>query len=307
MGDKQALDIRALDIQDTITEVVSNALIYTGYTTTIDANTTDAVWYIKRTRIIGNTTYVNWASDGAGTNQWALRTSYFGDPGLLNTTSLIFDGNNDYVSFGNVFNYDNSNAWSFSGWMKLDNFAAQRTIYSKTTADANVYGWAFSITTGGIVNVLARSPGALTSTNFAIVVPVGSWFHFMFTYAGGSNVNGIRIYINGVVDTVPGSSALNSVLASQTAMIGTRNGSFPWSGKMDEISFWDKALSAAEVAQVYDSGVPSMLSQETFAGNLDNWYPFDGDTSPTILDAIGSVNGTMTNMAGAASFSGDVP
>ncbi len=307
MGDKNPIDIRLLDIQDTITEVVSNALSYTGYTTSIGANTTDSVWYIKRTRRIGTLTYVNWASGGAGTNQWALRTTYFDDPGLLNGVSLLFDGNNDYVSFGNAFNYDASNAWSFSAWLKLDNIAAQRQIYSKATADANVYGWNFAITTGGLVQVQARAAGTLTATTFAIIVPVGSWFHFVFTYAGGSNTNGMRVYIDNVVDSVPGSSAINSLLASQTAMIGTRNGGFPWSGKMDEVSLWDKALSASEVSDLYNSGVPSMLSQESFAGNLDHWYPFDGDTSPTILDAIGSVNGTMINMAGSASFSGDVP
>ena len=293
---------------DEITETISASLIYKGRSYVFDSATSDPVWQISRTRLIGNTSYTDWALDATHTAQWTDRASYFGAAGLLNTTSLLFDGVNDSVSFGNVFNYDSSNAWSFSTWLKLDNYAAQRTIYSKSTNDANVYGWTFSVTTGGVINVLARAPGTLTSTNFNIIVPVGTWFHFAFTYAGGSNINGARIYINGVVDTVPGSTGLNSLLASQTAYIGMRNTAIPFSGKMDEVSIWNKELSQAEVTSIYNSGAPNFISQLSFAGNLVNWYRFDNDTpGPTITDEIGGVNGTMINMSGASNFTSDVP
>ena len=305
--DEQALDVNALvRPEDTLTERVSASLTYYGSTYELGSATSAPVYRLWRERKIGTVTTVTQAV--GRTNKWTERTTIFGDPALLNTTSLLFDGVNDAVSFGNVFNYDVSNAWSFSAWLKLDNYAAQRTIYSKSTNDANVYGWTFSVTTGGVINVLARAVGTLTSTNFNIIVPVGTWFHFAFTYAGGANINGARVYIDGVVDTVPGSTGLNSLLASQTAYIGMRNTAIPFSGKMDEVSLWDKALSAAEITSVYNAGAPDVLSQKTFAGNLMHWYTFENDTpGATIADEIGGINGTMLNMLGASNFTDDVP
>ena len=74
-------------------------------------------------------------------------------------------------------------------------------------------------------------------------------------------------------------------------------------GYMDELSFWDKALSGSEVTTIRNSGVPTDLSSED---NLIGYWR-NGDTVgtsvyPTIEDYSSNSNdGTMTNM-----ISGDI-
>ena len=65
-------------------------------------------------------------------------------------------------------------------------------------------------------------------------------------------------------------------------------------------------LSAAEVTQLYNSGVPTNLAADeggyASSADLTHWWRMgDEDTYPTITDNAGSINGTMTNMT-----SGDI-
>jgi hypothetical protein len=128
------------------------------------------------------------------------------------------------------------------------------------------------------------------------------------TYNGNQNMNGVRVYVNNVLDTTPGSAAVsNSILSGQDAMLGARNTGFFYSGYMDEVGIWNKALSAAEVSAIYNSGAPNDIRLLASAGNLQNYYRMgDGDSYPTILDNQGTDNGNMVNMS-ASNFVTNVP
>jgi len=223
---------------------------------------------------------------------------------------MYFDGINDNVSFGNSFLYDRTNQFSMSFWLKPDNLAAQRCFYSKTTADANVYGFNLQITTAGRVAIQMRSSGGTLAawTGTTQAVQAGVWNHVVVTYDGGSNQNGFRAYVNAVVDSTPGSSALTGTwLTGQTALIGERQGGFHFVGNIDEASIWGKNLSAAEVSELYNSGSPQDLTEHSATAYLAHWYRLgDNDTFPTVLDHVGSVNGTM-QITTSAAFEEDVP
>jgi hypothetical protein len=88
--------------------------------------------------------------------------------------------------------------------------------------------------------------------------PIGSWHHYAVTYDGSATFAGIKIYIDGVSQTLTNTSAgtyTGMVNGTQDLNIGSRSwqpsaGSF-W-GKMDETHVWkNRELTAAEVTDIY--------------------------------------------------------
>ena len=67
---------------------------------------------------------------------------------------------------------------------------------------------------------------------------------------------------------------------------------------IDEWALFDKVLSASEVSNIYNSGVPADLSGES---DLIGWWRFEDDTSDS---SSNSNSGTLTN---GATFSSTTP
>jgi len=80
----------------------------------------------------------------------------------------------------------------------------------------------------------------------------GKWHNFVFVYRG---VNDATAYVDGVDDTDiagpldPGTPAYST----DGLTIGSRDGSFPFLGTIDDIRIYDRALTAPEVAAIYHS------------------------------------------------------
>lgn len=289
----------------TITEVVNSSTTYIGKTRTSDEDHDEPHWQIQRILTIGNTTTQSFANDGIYNNKWSERTSLFAANDISNIYSTSFNGINQGVNFGNSFtSMDVGSQWSMSFWVWVDNYASQRCIYSKTTNDGNVYGFSIQITTSGNIFLQARTTGFLINHTGTNVVPTQQWFHLAITYAGGNNFNGIRVYTDGVLDSSGASGAMGTTLhLGQNALLGKRNTAFPFSGKLDEVSFWDKALSLAEVNAVKNAINLSTLS---FGDTLiHHWRMGDGDAHPWMLDNVGTTNGLMENM-NSSNFTTDV-
>jgi hypothetical protein len=225
-----------------------------------------------------------------------------------NSLSTSFDGINDYIDFGNTHLYDASTAFSISMWVKPQNVAAQRTLFAKATNDANVYGYILYHNSSGDLFLQMRSAGNLRSHTFTgSTLTASTWQMVTLTYAGASNINGARVYVNTTVGTTPSTGPLGTWLSGQDFTLGSRNTTFNFSGNIDEITIWDKALSSTEVAELYDAGTPINPTTHSAASNLQSWYRMgDNDVYPTITDNQGTDDGTMTNM-NSGDFVLDVP
>lgn len=302
-------DSRYTPSYKTLTSTVNSNLKYTGESEVVDGLTSRPIWRISRYIKQGSLETVEYANGGEFSATWDLRDSYFTPATLTNTLSTSFDGIDDFVGFGDAFLYDRTTQFSMSFWVKPNNLAAQRCIYSKVTADANVYGFNIQINTAGRIILQPRSVGSLLIwTDNSLSVAAGVWNHVVVTYDGGSNLNGFRVYVNGVMATIPGSSTMSGTwLSNQTAMLGSRNSALYYSGYMDEVSIWNKALTQAEVVEAYGGGGPTNLFNHSSVGNLKNYYRMgDLDTFPAVTDNQGISNGTCINMI-PANFVSDVP
>lgn len=240
-----SLYVRTDENKLVLIDTVNSTLTYEGRAN-FGTDTDDSRWQIKRIYRIGTVVYQDYANNGKYNLSWEERGSAFPAPQFFNTLSTNFDGINDFVNFGDVFDeFDVGNQWSMSFWINPDNIASQRCIYSKVTQDVNVYGFSIQITTSGKIFLQCRSSTYLLShTGSTLTIATGVWQHLVVTYNGGNNLNGFRVYLNSAVGTTPSSSAMAATLyTGQSAQFGSRGNSFYYSGNMNEITFWEKALS----------------------------------------------------------------
>ena len=266
------------------------------------------IWQVRRIAKVGSITETECADDGKFTQIWDDRVSLFPVPPFIDVLSTNFDGINDHLNGGDIFKFDNANAFTISMWIKPDNLSAQRCLYSKTTLDANVFGIGLYHNDAGKLFLQMRASGQLTSHTGGIDLTASVWQHVVLTYSGNQNINGSLFYVNAVADTTPASANItNTLLFGDDALFGRRGVAFHYSGNMNEVSIWNKQLSASEVATLYNDGSPQDVEGVSFNSNLVSFYKMgDGDIHPTILDNVGSSDLTMINME-EEDFEEDVP
>jgi hypothetical protein len=227
-----------------------------------------------------------------------------------NNKSLLFDGIDEYLTYGDTFLYDVNDTFSMNIWIKPNNLTARKALFSKSTLDANVYGYMLYHEGDGKLFLQARTSGGLRQHTFATsIVTADVWQMVTLTYSGTSNINGFKAYLNGVVGSTPASGTLpSSWLLNQDFYVGRRSNAFYFKGNVDEFSAWNKELSQAEVTEIYNSGLPNSLLTHSAAANLKGWSKNgDGDTYPTISDQSGNnEDATMVNME-AEDIVEDVP
>ncbi len=134
----------------------------------------------------------------------------------------------------------------------------------------------------------------------ANAITVGVWYHVAFVYDGTQtgNANRLKLYINGVAQTlsfdgttIPATTS--SLLAGQTFTAGANLGDGNVD-HIDEVRVWNTALSATTISDWKDKLLGSC--HPNFA-NLVLYWPLNNNSNPTIATAgLGTAySGTLTN------------
>ena len=110
-----------------------------------------------------------------------------------------------------------------------------------------------------------------------------------------------KVYINGQ-DHGAGALSLPNGVSEMPNLHFPRNFTSPIS--LAQFTLWDKALSSAEVLELYHSGHYLNPQLHSAASNLDHWFVFDNtlssnpDTTSQIFDRVGTLTGSITTQAG---------
>jgi len=231
--------------------------------------------------------------------------------GLLNEYSLNFDGSNDILNCGdsNDFSFGNGttdSAFSISAWINVGtllfaprpiaskNFSSQQEYTLYVASDGKLYFILYDTLGGSSDHATIQSASAGT-------ISTGSWFHVVATYSGNGSTSGMGMFVNGSALTTTASSNNYTAMDNGTGdfLIGHDKVSRKtFSGNIDELSIWDKELSASEVTDLYNGGTPTDLAGMS---NLVGWWRMGDPTGtaafPTIVDqSTNSNDGTMSNM-----------
>lgn len=227
-----------------------------------------------------------------------------------NAYSVDLDGSNDYVDCGGNADFSftdgagNDSAFSISAWVKLDSNNRARVAGKGNTE------WLFGTDSSGRFNMILWSNDGTSAylQKFSTALSTGSWHHILCTYDGSNTAAGINLYKAGsLVSSTVGNAGTYAGMASQQGSLRLGQwelNSSVMNGLIDEVAVFNSELSASDVSDIYNSGVPADISS---LSPLGYWRMGDnnGGTGTTITDqGSGGNNGTLTN---GPTFSSDVP
>jgi hypothetical protein len=224
--------------------------------------------------------------NGTVTNA-SLTTDRFGNC----NSAYYFNGSNAYISASSS-SFNSLNHFTISFWLQVDNYpSAGSYMITKGNETSGGSPLSFRCYTGalpfqylGTDNFISGTPVVRYATTSAF--SSNNWHHLTLTYDGSDQI----VYIDGTSST---SVSQTGSLRTNTdpLMIGARffagNLQDAFEGKLDDIGVWNRALTATEVADLYqgEGDIPNYLP----ATNLIAWYPFKFNANDKSGNAINGI------------------
>lgn len=178
--------------------------------------------------------------------------TFAGDVGYSgsNFGSLTFDGTDDYVPIGSTGFPTASFAGTLSAWARTNTITGGFDLivsYGGTSTNAARF-LGITNTSGGNPIPCSFLFGGYANDLFASGVPLNTWFNMAGVYTGTNAL----MYVNGVLVSGPTAKSWNT--SSGNANIGRQtNGSEYWNGNIAQVSIYNRALTATEIAQNYNA------------------------------------------------------
>ncbi|UCF42224.1 MAG: LamG domain-containing protein [Planctomycetota bacterium] len=195
------------------------------------------------------------AYDSAGGNDG----TFVGEPSWTTGQidgALEFDGENDYISCGTGPALTGMGPFSVSAWVKTDIVKGHAIVVQRGPGSANNGMYGVSILADGRAQFGVYNSGHGFTCRSSVIVYDGLWHHVA---AVRTNSTDGKIYVDGSLsgsDSGPARS-LNSLLPVWIGGPGF-TGPFRFEGKIDEVMIFNRALSDAEVEELYWKGFSSV-------------------------------------------------
>ncbi len=203
------------------------------------------------------------SGNGSHGNLINISTTTFYTQGKLGQ-GFNFDGTNDYLTAGNV----SSSVKSVSLWMKGSSLSKKILDLNGTATVEDISG---TITANNFTSPTIYVNGTVAST-----IAANTWYHVVITTNTAINANAVDI---------------------------GRISSGYFSGSLDDVRFYNRALSATEIKQLYNQAAGAKLNatpREPLKSGLLLHWTFDGKdvVNGRVLDVSGNGNhGAPVNIA----------
>ena len=219
------------------------------------------------------TTYValwhmdgNWTDATGNGNNGTVSTAVFSTDARKGTNAGSFDGLSAAVSGPANTLPSGSSARTITAWIKTTDANGDKTILDYGGASqGSPQNYLLALSNGKAVTGNGDGYGIISGTT---VVTDGKW-HFVAGVYEGSSTNIARIYVDGVQQ--------NSGLITQSATSGNTftigqllAGGSLFNGLIDELTVYNKALSAEDILITYNSTSPSVIITSPAAGRINN-------------------------------------
>lgn len=181
-------------------------------------------------------------------------------PGILGNAAR-FDGD-AYVSVPESVDFDRSSAFSIGVWIRPESAGC---VISKMDDAADMRGFDVTLRKGkALVNLVHRWNSNAIQVATVSSIPGHQWQHLAVTYDGSSTAKGVRVYLDGDLQTVTVNhdSLSGTIRNEQPLRIGRRQASAPFEGLIDEVQLYDSQLEPGEVQHLAaEQLVRGVLSQ----------------------------------------------
>jgi hypothetical protein len=204
--------------------------------------------------------------------------------------ALKFNGSSSYVSVPDSTSLSLTSTFSFTAWVK-PSVTGTRVIMTRNSSPNQD-----DIQFDGSGNLYYRqypAGGNGFAFSTAAAVPTGVWTHVSITYNASSNV--MSFYINGAfVESHSPSATL--LIEHNLINVGADKGQqdfLPFSGLMDDVRIYNRALSPTEVQALYNIGVANVAHSNTTAlsSGLVGYWTFDGGATHWNTGKVDDVSG----------------
>lgn len=225
------------------------------------------------------------AADSSGNGRTGTYTGGF----TLNQTGALVDGNaalllngsSGYVTMGDIAAFEFTGAFSVEAWVKFT--STSNFIVSKSLNTAA--GWFLGVTASGNVQFFAATAAIATVFNVqsGSAFNNGLYHHVVATWDGTTNANGVKLYIDGVLNAQGTAGAGTIAQNAAPFLIGawhTTPASF-FGGTVDEVAVYGAELSAARVAAHNTAGLTS-YAIGTVVGSSFADPPRGGDNAASV-------------------------
>ena len=184
------------------------------------------------------------ASDLLEINPGTVNGATYTTLGCQNSGCYDFDGDNDYINYGNDDSLDFANSFTISAWIYPTSFPTYGTIIDRGSVTGSDEGYLFFIRND--FETISLWDGTPIDAD-ASAISLNTWQHVVVVY---SNAN-VYFYVDGV----PKGGGAWSYAPSGSAdfYIGALDGSSElFDGNIDEVMIWDRALTPSEISEVHD-------------------------------------------------------
>ena len=295
----------------TVTSPVVYAQGATATALTATTGGTGLLWYTVSTGGTGSASAPTPSTSTAGsTPYWVSSTNANGCESARTQitvaiqpagTHLDFDGVNDLVNCGTSLNavIDPLNKLTVQAWVKPSSSAGLGVIIGNyANSDQNSMQFLLRRDSNDYTFWVSGSTGVFKVVNATNAVTVNTWQHVVGVWNGSD----LKIYINGTLTaTTTGVTESSFASTTNSIIIGNNQaatGAERFTGSIDEVRIWNKALTAADILATKDCEAQSQPE-------LIAYYKFNQGSNavanPTVTSLINSVsggaNGTLTNFA----------
>lgn len=236
--------------------------------------------------------------------------SFNGNPSWVNGrfgNGLEFDGN-DHISMGDI--HSAPTEITLSAWVNLDSVVEEPILIKGMGAAGNREYGMYILSNKVFASVAREAAGDVDSKSGATTVGTGAWVHAAMTWDGST----LTIYKDGDDDgsvaTSVGSGDIQDL--ADSLIIGRDETGDYFNGEIDEVRIYNRALSATEVAALYQQGQARFASSASLDDgtsleqDLVGHWTFDGkDMVSNVADVSGQGNhGTLVGQAATTTVLG---
>jgi len=229
-----------------------------------------------------------------------------GNDGVVNNATLTidrignqnqsydFNGSDNFIKVNQTFDFEERsvNAW----FQSKELYQSGNSAYQILNIDSQTlqYGFTSSQIEGGILYL----SGGGESASYAIPIDSNRWYMITTT----RNVNVVQYYLNGqyIAEAISGINTSTSN-DNPNLLIGVDRAETVqfFKGKIDDIGIWNRALTACEIADLYNSQLGSLNTSSTQTQTaIDSYtWPINGQA----YTQSGSYTAVIPNTAGCDS------
>lgn len=215
---------------------------------------------------------------------------------LTNTDTTTFTAgkiNNAATFNGSSQALNNNSVWgatgypkSYSGWVKFDTVASGGDQAIFAIGDGSVHYYCLKLRDSDNKIVFRSNNNSdAGDVDTGITADATTWYHVAVVQHSATSVS---LYVNGSKTNTTATTFSATVSQFYIGYLG-RSSVWWLDGQVDEVGFWDKALSDAEVTSLYNSG--NGASDYLTLANVSYWKL--DESSGNASDSVGS--NTLTN------------